>query len=761
MHDRRVILRRNHNPANALWASWVGQETQLWPAASYDSVRVREIRLVVRVLIAVFVAAIGLVGAATGGGEAGVKVLLVLLLAGVIVLVLSGRAPALPYLLLSMALVLLTVSPDLGVRPANILSIASLLLVAARTTRFVLAALPLMGAAFVIVGALAGYPVDIALDDAVVTLTPSLAASVFLTAVVGNAMREDQIHQERLRTEVATSYESARRTAADSTRQLLHDRVLGVLSLLQLEKPQQPVRIREICRRTAAALHASAWESPPKTDVRGQSTVADVVAEARDAVGLIVRCNATGETMRQELEPHVAAAVTRALAEALRNVQRHAMTDRADIDIQSSGDTWRLVVHDDGVGGNDVGTGWGSTHSIQMPLMTIGGSAQIHSSPGRGTSVTLLWPAESANKQPDSMSLSFTIVRRSFGDAPILSTVVVPLLLANGYIAIRYAWGSETAFPQIGLALATAVVTYSLCSRLLDRGPSPTLVITMSSLSCVTVTAGLALTGRGEALLTYDSWYVGLAAVGTFAFAVFLPARWAVVLAVPTLVVLLAATWWSGDVALPDVWEAVMVASLPTYSYLAGATLRRVERRLADEVALLANAGRALDRAIRSDPAIVSQRRFLETQVRPWLEEVGAGSIPLAAATTPRAARRLASQARDELNCPGMFDAHLRERVASARDLGVEINFVPGDSSDPDTDRLLIRLFDRVLDEREQLEGLIVYFAIKGEGSITTTPPLPQQMVDRLIAYTPETFSSGNDSLTTTLTVRVPTSIAR
>jgi signal transduction histidine kinase len=79
------------------------------------------------------------------------------------------------------------------------------------------------------------------------------------------------------------------------------------------------------------------------------------------------------------------------VAEALTNVDRYAAASEARVDGAVTGDTLTITVADDGRGGADPHRGTGLS-GLSDRLAAIGGSLEIHSSAGQGTTVRAILP---------------------------------------------------------------------------------------------------------------------------------------------------------------------------------------------------------------------------------------------------------------------------------------------------------------------------------------------------------------------------------
>jgi signal transduction histidine kinase len=113
---------------------------------------------------------------------------------------------------------------------------------------------------------------------------------------------------------------------------------------------------------------------------------------AASAGGLAVRLRLVRVTLPAQVADQLVACV----GEALRNVQRHAGTDRAEVTV-TGGAGWAVVnITDHGRGFDPAATPparRGIRESITGRMLAAGGSAAIDSRPGAGTTVTVSWPA--------------------------------------------------------------------------------------------------------------------------------------------------------------------------------------------------------------------------------------------------------------------------------------------------------------------------------------------------------------------------------
>jgi signal transduction histidine kinase len=106
------------------------------------------------------------------------------------------------------------------------------------------------------------------------------------------------------------------------------------------------------------------------------------------------------------LAPAVAHAVALAVTQCFANVIRHAKTDQAELVLLASDSDVSVMVIDNGVGFDESATSvdrLGVRNSIRGRIERIGGSVQIWSSPGSGTSVMLALPL-AATGEPDRIA---------------------------------------------------------------------------------------------------------------------------------------------------------------------------------------------------------------------------------------------------------------------------------------------------------------------------------------------------------------------
>jgi signal transduction histidine kinase len=187
---------------------------------------------------------------------------------------------------------------------------------------------------------------------------------------------------------VQAGYEERRRLERD-----LHDGAqqrlvtLGiVLRRLQRSLPREAQilgpaldsAVDEVGRAIEDLRTIAAGVRPPRLDEGLAAALADLARAAPVAVEL--------ETTHERLPSHVEAAAYFVVCEAVTNAVKHASPSRVRVQAAVMGETLRLVVADDGIGGANLAGGTGLT-GLSDRVEAQGGTLLIHSPTGAGTRV--------------------------------------------------------------------------------------------------------------------------------------------------------------------------------------------------------------------------------------------------------------------------------------------------------------------------------------------------------------------------------------
>jgi len=254
---------------------------------------------------------------------------------------------------------------------------------------------------------------------------------VLLESVLKNvdlARREHEFEQTRIMAEqleirVAQRTEQLRALAADleaaedrERRQIardLHDDLGQILAAAR-------IRLASLCQHELPEVRATATSVDnliERSNVAVRSLAAQLAPDVLQELGLPpalewlgeeiertfgIVVSVTDDGLPKPLAPTVRSILYRAVRELLINVAKHARTDSASVAIQSETGRVRLRVTDLGIG-FDVMALPGSARrplgliSLRERLSYVGGTFELHTAPGKGTTVTLsapLWLGE-------------------------------------------------------------------------------------------------------------------------------------------------------------------------------------------------------------------------------------------------------------------------------------------------------------------------------------------------------------------------------
>ena len=228
--------------------------------------------------------------------------------------------------------------------------------------------------------------------DAWILVLQAVVTAALMTLLRNGGRSADAVIAAALQGGQDRRAEAARRADEREQHRQLHDTILSTLTMIasgtfagrSVMLCEQANRDFDVLQRLRAA----------PGDARGG--MADLCARigevAAQAAPLDVRLMASTVSVPPAVTEHMAGSV----AEALRNVARHAGAAEAEITI-GGGDGWAMVqVTDRGVGfdpGSVPNSRRGVRESIAGRMSDIGGTAEVRSQAGVGTTITLRWPA--------------------------------------------------------------------------------------------------------------------------------------------------------------------------------------------------------------------------------------------------------------------------------------------------------------------------------------------------------------------------------
>ncbi len=221
-----------------------------------------------------------------------------------------------------------------------------------------------------------------------------------LVAVIrGGARQADAVVAAGLETERQIRAEEARRADEREQHRQLHDTVLSTLTMVAAGSfAELSPALTAQAARDLSVLQGLAT-APPVLGTTGPDGLAQLTdlspkleRAAADTGDLAVRLKLVPVTLPSPVANQLVACV----GEALRNVERHAGTDRAEVTV-TGGAGWAVVeITDRGCGFDPAATPpsrRGIRESITGRMLAAGGRAAIASRPGAGTTVTVSWPA--------------------------------------------------------------------------------------------------------------------------------------------------------------------------------------------------------------------------------------------------------------------------------------------------------------------------------------------------------------------------------
>jgi signal transduction histidine kinase len=229
-----------------------------------------------------------------------------------------------------------------------------------------------------------------------------------LQAEVAQRERAEAAHREVLRRLAAAEETERGRISRE-----LHDRLGQDLTALKLglqavgkHRPCPPAlrrsvsNLKELTDRLMRDMHRLAWELRPAVldDFGLELALRRYADEWATLSGVPVDFHSQGVTA-QRLAPQLETTLYRITREALTNVFRHAKATRVSVLVERRADRVSLIVEDDGQGFDAEGTLGAPATQGKLGLLGMseratlaGGSLEIESNPGAGTTVFVRIP---------------------------------------------------------------------------------------------------------------------------------------------------------------------------------------------------------------------------------------------------------------------------------------------------------------------------------------------------------------------------------
>lgn len=173
---------------------------------------------------------------------------------------------------------------------------------------------------------------------------------------------------------------------------------LELAARLVTEAPDRAAHIlmaeRETARRAADELRylVRRLRAAPQADLAGALRTQIVAMAERWPFDLEV----TASPSLPRLSPAAEHAVLRIIQEGLTNIARHARASRAEVRVEPADGHLRCMIRDDGVGFDPARTNGGGLAGLRERVQAAGGTLDIQSNPGAGTTVTATFPLRRA-----------------------------------------------------------------------------------------------------------------------------------------------------------------------------------------------------------------------------------------------------------------------------------------------------------------------------------------------------------------------------
>ncbi len=298
----------------------------------------------------------------------------------------------------------------------------------------------------------AGISLENAILETLYAVVLAIGAAALARGVRRLAAKIDDAHQRltAVETERLVREEVARSTVEHERR--IHDQVLNTLAAIGRGALTDAASIRSRCREAATSLRTLVSEA--------HLTRVDALLGVEEAIESLpgqwlVRRNGDADAFAS-LPEDVYAAFSTASAEAIRNAARHSSGSQLVITAEREGDTWRIVIDDNGVGlPQEVAPGIGMTRSIRGAMVECGGEAEWSVSPQRGTRVILTWTRTSRGTVSDSAA---ELAADAVGVLPAIGPPFLASFLVYGAIVVAAGWPYYPEPVWAGLWLLLAVV---------------------------------------------------------------------------------------------------------------------------------------------------------------------------------------------------------------------------------------------------------------------------------------------------------------
>ncbi|KAA1374712.1 sensor histidine kinase [Aeromicrobium fastidiosum] len=591
----------------------------------------------------------------------------------------------------------------------------------------------------------------VSIDEMAVLGATGISIHILMRVLRAAAANADRLRALDLEAGRSRAREDARRHSIDEVRRVLHDDVIAALVLIDLSPTSGDDTVARDAARAAVDRFARlrTWAAPTGPAHFVAYLPVDVAFDVGEAFHL------------DDYPVPVQTAVAGATMESLRNVRRHAGTDRAHVAARSTDDGGLdIEISDDGDGAPAPHAhGFGIDVSIIGRMAQVGGSATITTSPGRGTTVRLRWspPAPRSPSRVDPWSSAWSSIMAAVPDMRRgLAPIVYTYAASQAWAAVRHVDSGRSLAGGVAVAICLLWLTWCLTRRgvagpLSARGVS---VLTVALVALVAL--GLWNAGPG-ALLGFDSWVQGMTVAPLVVVALLSPARWVMVPAVMVCATVFVAAFVDPALSPAEALSPITGTVVATGPFLAAAiALRRISAQVAVAERIISSHAVEEVRITARAELLSRDLAHLEETVVPFLSTVAEGAASPAQADVRHRARVIAAQVRDDLIVPTVVDAGLRELLSAIRAAGGSVTFRVDD--DPPSDPGPVRdVLATVLDAGDRW----VVVTVSGSGArlaVTIRPAISDARAQAIRGALGDGLVMQSMDDRTRLDIHVPTS---
>lgn len=515
----------------------------------------------------------------------------------------------------------------------------------------------------------------VSIDEMAVLGATGISIHILMRVLRAAAANADRLRALDLEAGRSRAREDARRHSIDEVRRVLHDDVIAALVLVDLSPSSGDDTVARDAARAAVDQFARlrTWDAPTGPAQFPAYLPVDVAFDVGEAFHL------------DDYPVAVQTAVAGATMESLRNVRRHAGTDRAHVAARSTDDGGLdIEITDDGEGAPASHEhGFGIDVSIIGRMAQVGGSATVSTAPGRGTTVRLRWspPAPRSRSRVDPWSSAWSSIMAAVPDMRRgLAPIVYTYAASQAWAAARHVDSGRSLAIGVAIAACLLWLTWSLTRRGVT-GPLSARGVSVLSVELVALVAlGLWNAGPG-ALLGFDSWVQGMTVAPLVVVALLSPPRWVMLPAVLVCATVFVAAVLDPAISPAEALSPITGTVVATGPFLAAAiALRRISAQVAVAERIISSHAVEEVRITARAELLSRDLAHLEETVVPFLTSVADGTSSPSQPDVRHRARMTAAQVRDDLLVPTVVDAGLRELLSAIRNAGGSVTFrVDGD----------------------------------------------------------------------------------